>query len=370
MTIRVLHVSQPTEAGVAVCAHRFSADQMARSFDVLVACPAEGDLASWLRDDGIPHARWEASRSPGPSAFSEARSLARIADEFRPDVVHLHSSKAGLAGRMGKRRASVVVFQPHAWSFEAVSGPIGSASLMWERYAARRSDAIVCVSDAERERGRESGIRADLRVIPNGVDLERWPAAGDAERARARADLGLGDGPLAVCVGRLSRQKAQDVLLMAWPQVSVSVPQASLVLVGDGPERSELEDRRVEGVTFAGNRTDVPRWLAAADVVVMPSRWEGMSLAMLEAMATARPLVATAVAGATEALAEGGGAVVPVEDPDALAHAISERLNDKELAATEGRAARRRVEEVYDFRITANSIAKLYEELRNRQPNS
>ena len=370
MAFRVLHVSQPTEAGVAVCARRFAGDQMERAFDVLVACPAAGDLPAWLSADGIPHARWEATRSPGPSVFSETRSLARIVDGFRPDVVHLHSSRAGLAGRLGKRRAPVVVFQPHAWSFEAVGGPIGSASLTWERFAARRADAIVCVSDAEKQRGREHGIHADLRVIPNGVDLTQWPAADDEERSRARRELGLEEVPLAVCVGRLSRQKAQDVLLAAWPRVKASVPQASLVLVGDGPERSELEARRVPGVTFAGNRTDVPRWLAAADVVVMPSRWEGMSLAMLEAMATGRSLVATAVAGATEALADGAGCIVPVEDPDALAGGISQRLGDEELAGAEGRAARRRVEEFYDFRITADSIAKLYEELRARQPNA
>ena len=141
------------------------------------------------------------------------------------------------------------------------------------------------MSEDERRLGEASGIRGAFRVVPNGVDLEAIPFADAEERAAARARLELGDGPLVVCVGRLSRQKGQDVLLDAWPQVTARVSDARLVLVGDGPEREALEARVSGETTLAGERDDVADWLAAADVVALPSRWEGMSLALLEAMA-------------------------------------------------------------------------------------
>jgi glycosyltransferase involved in cell wall biosynthesis len=119
----------------------------------------------------------------------------------------------------------------------------------------------------------------------------------------------------------------------------------------------------VSGVSFAGEREDVPDWLAAADVVVQASRWEGMSLAILEAMARGRSIVTTEVAGNREALGEDAGAIVPPEHPAALAGEISRRLADPALCATEGRAARERAVRSHDVRKTTAQTAELYLEL-------
>jgi glycosyltransferase involved in cell wall biosynthesis len=168
--------------------------------------------------------------------------------------------------------------------------------------------------------------------------------------------------PLAVAVGRLAQQKGQDVLLPAWTGVSERVPDAELILVGDGPMRSALEALGTGRVRFAGDSDDVRPWLAAANVTVIPSRWEaGLSLVAMEAMATARSVVATDVAGMAEGLAGGCGAVVPVEDADALAAALTERLADPALADREGSAGRRRVEERYQLRAASDRMADLYE---------
>jgi glycosyltransferase involved in cell wall biosynthesis len=140
------------------------------------------------------------------------------------------------------------------------------------------------------------------------------------------------------------------------------VPEAQLVLVGDGPDRSALEAMGVPRVTFAGDVDDVGPWLAAADVTVIPSRWEaGLSLVAMEAMARARSVVASAVAGMAEGLEGGCGAVVPIEDADALADALAERLLDPELADREGAAGRRRIEERYDVRAASARMAEVYE---------
>src|SRR5205823_10470818 len=138
---------------------------------------------------------------------------------------------------------------------------------------------IVCVSEDELRRGRSMRIRAAYRVIRNGVDLEAFRPAGADDRRAARVRLGLDpDRPLVVCVGRLSRQKGQDVLLEAWSEIERAVPGAGLALVGDGSERRALEDAASGNVMFAGAQPDVRDWLVAADVVAQPSRWEGTSL--------------------------------------------------------------------------------------------
>jgi glycosyltransferase involved in cell wall biosynthesis len=366
MRVKVLHVSQPGGGGVARVVAELAADQAERGYDVVVAGPAAGDLERWLARERVRFVEWRARRSPGPHAFLEARDLIRIISAERPGLVHLHSSKAGLAGRLALRGRLPTLFQPHSWSFEALRGPLRAAAAAWERRAASWTDTIVCVSEEERARGWSAGIRARFRVVPNGVDLDKFAAAGPTERAAARARLGLADGPLAVCVARLCRQKGQDLLVRGWPSVRSRVPEARLVLVGAGPDERDLRRAAGEAVELVGPRDDVRDWLAAADVFAAPSRWEGMSIAVLEAMASGRSVVATDVPGIHEALGEAAD-VVAVETVDALADAIAERLADPELAAEEGRAARERAERFHDVRTTHERIAEVYADVLDRR---
>jgi glycosyltransferase involved in cell wall biosynthesis len=342
------------------------ADQVRRGFQVLVACPAASELGLLAEDAGAEPVRWEASRAPGPSVPRETRALASIVARTAPDLVHLHSAKAGLAGRAAVRGRRPTVFQPHAWSFE-VGGPQRLPALAWERFAARRwTDVVLCVSAAERRRAEEAGVRGRFVTVPNGIDLERHPPAGEEERRRARAQLDLPEHPLVLTLGRLSEQKGQDVLLSAWPAVLERVPDAELLLVGDGPARATLEAQSAPRVRLVGARDDPADWLAAADVVALPSRWEGLSLVMLEAMASARSVVATDVAGAGESLGE-AGAIVPVGQAEPLAAALAERLEDPELARREGAEARRRVERDFDLADVTARVAKLYEDVLERR---
>jgi glycosyltransferase involved in cell wall biosynthesis len=360
--LTVLHVSQPTDGGVGRYVADLVADQVGRGWRVIVASPTYGDLAAQTTAAGAGHVPWTAGRAPGPGSLLDATRLSRIVRDAEPDLVHLHSSKAGFAGRIALRGRRPTIFQPHAWSFEAVRGPVRPAALAWERSAARWATVVLCVSEAERARGEEHGIRASWRIIRNGIDPAVWLPASAEDRSAARQRLGLDDRPTATCIGRLARQKGQDVLLEAWPAVARAVPDARLTLVGDGPDLEKLRGRADGTVVFAGQREDVADWLAAADVVVFPSRWEGMSIALLEAMARGRSVVATDVPGAREALAE-SGELVPAENPSALAAAISARLSDPTRAEAEGRAARQRVEQLYPLRSTRDAVAELYDEL-------
>jgi glycosyltransferase involved in cell wall biosynthesis len=358
----ILHVSQPSDGGVANYVADVVADQTARGWRVVVASPAWGDLGARVEGVGAKHVDWTAGRAPGPGSFLDARRLGKIVAAEQPALVHLHSSKAGLAGRLALRGRLPTIFQPHAWSFEAARGPLRTLALAWERRAARWGTTL-CVSEGERRRGEEHGIRGEARVIPNGVDLDEWHEASPEERSAARRRLELEDGPTVVCVGRLCRQKGQDVLLESWQEVVARVPEARLVLVGDGPDGDALRRAAGPSTRLVGQRSDVGSWLAAADVVAQPSRWEGMSIGMLEAMASGRSIVASDVPGAEEALDGDAGELVPPEDPVALASALAERLLDPAKAAAEGKRARERVESSHDLRRMTAALAGLYEEL-------
>ncbi|WP_224306732.1 glycosyltransferase family 4 protein [Streptomyces olivaceus] len=400
---RVLHVTQPVDGGVARVVTDLTRAQLAAGLRVSVACP-EGGLADRLRALRADVRPWTATRSPGRALPAEVGRLARVIEDVRPDLVHAHSAKAGLAARLAVRGRVPTVFQPHAWSFEAAGGPTGVLALGWERWAARWAARTVCVSEAERLRGARAGIRGRWAVVPNGVDTDRFhagpgPGPGGAQDVRRRHGIGP-HTPLVVCVGRLCRQKGQDVLLTAWESVLARVPDARLVLAGDGPDRAALTARAsayglldgpgaaappgrtppapptgrgsAASVLFTGAVADASGWYRAADLVVLPSRWEGMALAPLEAMACGRPVVVTDVDGAREALppAFAPRCLVPPEDPEALADVVAGLLLDAPLRASLGRDGHAHVRAAHDIRHTAMAVARLYGAVLDAAPPS
>ncbi|GDY65503.1 hypothetical protein SAV14893_048960 [Streptomyces avermitilis] len=155
------------------------------------------------------------------------------------------------------------------------------------------------------------------------------------------------------------------MLLEAWSSVRRRVPGARLALVGDGPQERPLRHLAPEGVLFAGAVADAVPWYQAADLVVLPSRWEGMALAPLEAMACRRPVVVTDVAGARESLPPGHRehCLVPAGRPGPLADALTRALLDPLLRESLGHQGRRHVLTAHDVRHSAEAVAALYREL-------
>ncbi len=359
--MKVVHVSQPVTAGVAAVVLELAAAQRDRGWAVTVVCPPSGRLPERARELGVDVRGWAADRAPGPATVGEAHRLRRLLAELAPDVVHLHSSKAGLAGRLAVRGRRPTVFQPHLWSFETANGSLRPATTAWERFASRWTDLVVCVSDDELAAGRAAGVTALAEVVCNGVDTTRF-FPGDRFAARRR--LGVPERvPLAVCVGRLAELKGQDQLLAAWPEVLRRVPAAHLVLAGDGPMGALWRARYPDAsVRWVGHTDDPGTWYTAADVVVLPSRAEGMALVPLEAMACARPVVAFDVGGVRQSVAD-AGAVLPPGDVGGLADAVAARLADPDSAAREGERGRRRVELAFDRGRMTDQIAVLVEKL-------
>lgn len=356
--LRVVHLAQPTDGGVGRYVLAACLDQRARGWAVTLACPP-GPLAEHALDHGVVWRSWSATRSPGPATAAETLAVRRLLAELVPDVVHLHSSKAGLAGRLVLRGRRPTLFQPHGWSWLAARGTTRRLSLGWERRAAGWTHAVVCVGSDELRAGVRAGLDARFRLVRNGVDLSAFPPTGPAHRRRARYLLGLApDGPLAVCVGRITRQKGQDVLLAGWSAVRARCPDAHLVLVGAGELAADLLGDAHDGVRFVPPTPHVQTWLAAADVVVLPSRWEGLPLVALEAAATGRPLVGTDIDGLGEFVSPGMGALVPPDDHAALAKALADRLGDPALRAAEGRRAAATARR-FDQRHTLTALSAL-----------
>jgi glycosyltransferase involved in cell wall biosynthesis len=283
--------------------------------------------------------------------------LSRILRRLDPEVVHLHSSKAGLAGRLAVRGRRPTVFQPHLWSFRSAAAAV---CVRWERFAGRWTSQLLCVSDDELADGVAAGVSAPAEVVCNGVDLTAFQPSS---RSAARRALGLdADAPLAVCVGRLAWLKGQDQLLAAWPSIVERAPAARLALVGDGPLKQRWRAGAPDSVVWCGHSDRTADWYAAADVVVLPSRAEGMALVPLEAMACGRSVVAFDVGGVRQSVAD-AGTVVPAGDVAALADAVAARLADPGLAGWEGQLARATAEERFDERRMCDQVAVLTEKL-------
>lgn len=339
----VLLVSQPVSYGVAVFVRHLAEAAVAAGHRVTVACPGpeRGPLARWVEAAGATHVALDMARGPALRDVGDLWSIRRLARGR--DVVHLHSSKAAALGRVASlslgRRRPAVVMTPHYWSW-LVGGRLAPLYRWIEQVLARTGDAIVAVSEREAREGRAVlGEHAPITLIHNGVDRSRFSPDG----VRAPRDAGAA---LLVCVGRLSEQKGQDVAIRALARLRDRT--ARLRLVGD--ESAPGERRRLEVLATSLGVADRIEWrgevadpapeLRAADVVIAPSRWEGMSLVFLEAMACGAALVVSDVAG-SEILVD-AGVIVPPDDPQTLAEAVDALLDDSDRRIRLGEAARER----------------------------
>jgi glycosyltransferase involved in cell wall biosynthesis len=244
--------------------------------------------------------------------------------------------------------------------------PAPYARLLYNRCV----DHVVAISAAIRDVLLASGVEAGrISVVPSGVDVDRFVAV-NADRETVRREWAVGpEESVVVVVGALVQRKGHAVLLEAARRLAAQRIQARYVLCGEGAERGALERQAREtglgeAVRFVGWRADVPRQLAAADVVALPSLQEGLGVAALEAMAAGRSLVASRVGGLAELVREGeDGWLVPPGDPGALARALTQALADPERRRTMGEAGRRRVAREFSMTRMTSDNETLYRRL-------
>lgn len=350
------------------------------------------DLASWFSDHGVPvtaaffydkdglHREWQAGRLydiVDLRAWQTGRSLPGNLWQLAGGLIRLFRllRSQRISGVMAFTHHSNLLGLPVAWlagvpvRIASHHGRILSLPRPVEKLHALLvnlgiATRLVAVSERTREQAIEEGVKPQhIVVIPNGVALSQTPVDSSAS---IHAELHLpADSPLILSVGRLVYEKGHTYLLQALPPVLERFPSAAVVFAGDGDLRTALETEASRlgirsAVHFLGTRGDVPALVASATVFVLPSRSEGLPMALLEAMSQGKAVVCTNVGGLAEAVEDKhSGLMVPGEDPRALATALIELLGNPPLRTRLGNTAR----QIIHDRFTLDKMGMRYKEL-------
>lgn len=345
---KVLEAITPSRIGGAEVLVANLCAQFARlGVRVELWCPKGRPFEAYARARGLACRTWRTFGKLDPLTVVR---LARLVKRGSFNVLHTHLSTASLLGALAARLAAKT----------SVSHVHGLNTATCFKYSSR----IIAVSDAVRRHLESQGISAQkIQVVHNGVDVTEYqPIDSDI----AKSSFGyMPSVPLFGVFGRLAPEKGQRVAIEAMFLVQEDLPEARLVIAGDGPERESLEAcARVLGVAdrvdFAGFVADVRGLMCACDVVIVPSLKEGFGLAAVEAMALKRPVVASATGGLPEVVVQGEtGILVAPEDPKALAQALLDLARDSDMRARLGNNGRHRVEEHFNLSRQSERILEI-----------
>lgn len=337
-----------------------------RGHHATLVCAADGAIRARAEAEGLRVLPIPITADTDPRLFLALWAAIRAE---RPDLVHLHSRRGadtlgGLAARLARVPAVVLS--------RRVDDPVPSFPLHRLKFS-MGCDRIVAISEGIQRVLLGAGI-PDAKVVRvrSATDTERFQLAPD--RAWLHERLGLRDDvPVAGTLAQLITRKGHRTLLAAVPAILQRFPRTVFAFFGEGREEQPLRDEvRARGlersVIFAGFEPDVPRVLAALDLVIHPAHLEGLGIAVLEAMAAARPVVASAVGGIPEAIcSRETGLLVPPDDPDALASAVIEILTDPRTAAAMGRRAAEFVRREFDVDAMVDGNLQVYRSLVDRR---
>jgi glycosyltransferase involved in cell wall biosynthesis len=339
-------------------------DPLRVELSVVTLRPDQPEVVAWLRDHGVRVVSFPARRF---GDLARARALLRFLRRERFDLIHTHLVRSTvLGGVLGRLTGTPVVTTLHNTEH---NHKVGRVLRLGERWVLRNAvDHVIAVGwETARAHGDSLGSRS-IEVIPNAVT--GIPELSPAERESVRVELGVPVGaPLVLAVGRLVAQKAFSDLLCAFAALPASGRTPQLRIAGRGHlERAlahEIAERGLaDRVALLGVRSDVARLMGAADVYVSSSHWEGMPVAMLEAMSSGLPVVATDVGDVARVLGEECGVLVPARDPAALARALDELLGDPARRERLGAAGRIRARSHFGAEAWGERHMALYASLR------
>ena len=378
--IRVLHVCT-----IFLTAQTFIAPVLRylsrHGYEAAVACSqgsvADGPVSSGSRDiEGCRVFSVAIPRTIRPFRdFLAIRRLCQVIREFKPDVIHTQTSKAGIVGRLAARLAGVpvIIHTAHAFPFHAyLPWPVKWAYIWIERWVAGWTDLLMVDTESVRMDGLRQRIVQDasrIVTVPMGVDLTRFsPSLGGP--GTLRDSLGLGRQALVVgTVARLVPDKGLECFLRMAAIIRAERADVKFLIVGEGPLRQSLE-RMAESigigpdVVFAGHRTDIPEMMQAMDLFVLPTRREGFGVVFAEAMAMGKATVGSDIGPIAEVLEDGvTGYLAPADDPKAFAARALALLSDAAKRRIFGEAGRRRVEQLFSQSRMCESIEGHYRRL-------
>lgn len=332
-----------------------------------MAGPGEAAIYPVLAEAGVATTRLNIDRGLDPRRYARSgREIVKLLRDGRFDILHAHSSKAGGLARLAARAAGVpAVYTPHCYAFvgpQPAARRIAAQTV--ERMLAPLTAATICVADEERRvaLGARIGDPSRLHVVHNAA-----PACAAGAEPDPDLDAFAAAGPVAGVLTALRPQKAVGDFLAAAPLVFARLPEARLAVVGNGPERSALEEHARQlglddRLRFFDFRHPASSQLVSFDVFVLPSLWEAFPISVLEALACGVPQVATTVGGTGEAVADGEtGLLCPPGDPGALADAIVSLLSDSAMRARMSEASRARHSALFTLDRMAAETAAVYD---------
>jgi len=347
-------------------------------FEPYLICQSPGPLSEAAESLGVRclyagHLVRSISPRSDAAAFTQ---LVRLLRRYRFDILHTHSSKTGFLGRPAGRLAGIpiVLHTVHGFAFPAANTLAGKAVFFAsEWFGGRCCDGLICLKEDDHTFA-QRWLRVPperLHLIPNGIATKRFQPLDIPTRQRLRRDVfGVTNGrPLIGMVGRLSRQKNPLCFVRAADAVLSGGHKAKFYLIGNGELRDEVDAEirrrgRTGDIVVLGWRDDIPQLLAALDAFVLTSRWEGLSLAVLEAMACGLPVVASDIPGNRDlVLPEADGLLAPCEDSGAFAGQIGRLVADPDLRDRFGQAGRRKTERCYDIDARVTRVMDLYRTL-------
>lgn len=369
--IRILQVlAGGPWGGGAVVVRALTQELMRRGAQVWVFCLSE-EVSRRFSEVGanvVTSRHWR--RAISPSDVLVLRELFSLCRRISFDVVHTHTSKGGFLGRIAARLAGVptIIHTIHGFSFNELTPWWKTAFyVQLERLASHFCDVAISVTEQHRLLAIEKGIAEpeDVVTIRNGIDLSRFEGLTGVQSRRRDLDPSS-QAILIGTVGRLAPEKGQIYLMQAMPVVVRKHPEARLVFIGDGPQEDDLKAMATElGVAdhcrFLGFRRDVPALLACLDIFVQPSPREGLSITLLEAMASRKPVIAADITGNQEVVDNGiNGVLCQPMSSAALVEAIIALIENREKARSLEVEAREKVEKHFDERMMLEQTLKVY----------
>jgi len=329
---------------------------------------APNELFEQCKKRGIPVKTMTTGNPFAPSYLFSLRSVFR---SVKPDIICTHGYKPSimtLLACIGQKIPLIMFSRGHTSEnmkvrlFENL-----------ERHSLRFADFVISVSEGYTGYVRSAGVPvAKIHIVQNAIDIDRMHAhINHAQEKRKELGFGIEDVLIATA-GRLSPEKAQADLIIAFSHIYEKFPKARLLIIGDGAQREHLEllvrEQSIRNVSFLGFRHDVDAIMNGVDLFVLPSLTEGLPNVILEAFACSKPVVATSVGGVPEIVDDGiSGFLVPPSRPDLLADAVEKLLSDPELRQTMGQAGYLKVKAKFTFEAQTRKLESIYHEILGRR---
>lgn len=326
-----------------------------------------GQMIDTLTEEGIKCYVIETNKA---FDFKIQNKIKEVIEKENIDIIHAHGSRAASnVFLLAKKMQLPLVYTVHGWSFHQDQSRLIHKLRAWsEKLICSCSDKVICVSESNRISGQDVFGLKNATVIENGINMERFNP--DKDFKNIRKELGIGNDEFIIgFIARITHQKSPLDFIKSVEAANKANPKIKGLLVGDGDMKEEvytyIKEHKLEDCFYlSGFRTDVPDLLNAVDVYCLPSLWEGLSIALLEAMAMRKALVVTPTDGTKELIKNNqNGIIVKFNDHESLAQAYLTYLQRPELITQYGHEAQKLVKERFDSQRVSDEVAKIYKSM-------